>query len=100
MIVFLLNEDIIGFNVTMHYLSLGDKLQSSCQLIRNLQCLFLLQRAAFGHDVLEVPIGAKFKYHGHVVFGEEAVEDLSGEEIVNVRDLGELFQHGHLAVCC
>ena len=84
MIVLFLNEDIIGFNVTMYYLSLCDKLQSSCQLICNLQCLLFLQRAAFGHDVLEVAIRTKFKDHVHIVFGEEAVEDLSGEEIVYV----------------
>lgn len=93
MIIFLLNEDIIGFNVTMHYLPLRDKLQPPRQLIGNFQGLPFLQWAAFGDDVLQVAIRAKFKYHGHVVFGEEAVEDLSGEEIVYVRCLCQLFQH-------
>ena len=92
-IILLLNEHIIGFNVTMHHLPLCDKLQPPRELIGDLQCLFLLQRAAFGDDVLEVAIGAKLKDHGDVVLGEEAVEDLGGEEVVDVRGLGEFLQH-------
>ena len=92
MILLLFNEHIIGFNVTMHNLPLRDKLQPPRELVRNFQRLFFLQWAALGDDVLEVAIRAKFKYHGHVMFCQETIEDLSGEEIVNVRSLGKFLQ--------
>lgn len=98
MISLLFNEHIIGFNVTMHYLPLCDKLQAPRELIRYLQGFFFLQWAAFGDDVLEVAIRAKFKYHGHIMFSEEAIKDFCGEEIINVRSLGKFLQYRHLPV--
>lgn len=84
MLTLLLDEHVVGFDIPVHHFPLSDKLQSSSQLVCNLQGLGLSQRATLRHDVLEVSIRAELKDHGNVVLGEEAVEDAGGKEIVNI----------------
>lgn len=99
-VLFLLDENVIWFDVSMDDLFPGYEFDSPGQLVHYWESLFFSQASivAFVDYVVEISVWAEFKDHSHVIVCQKAVVDPGGEEVVNGVRICEFFEDHDFAL--